>query len=70
MLTHEVACNACSKVYTFELDEGAFQRWQDGAAVHEAFPHLLPEERELFLRPNCLGASGMCGQCWKDKFSL
>lgn len=75
MIEHVVGCSSCGGTFTFELEEEAFQQWQSGTAVHEAFPQLSAEERELFQSPNQygrsgLGVSGMCGQCWKDKFSL
>ncbi len=45
------------------VDRDAFNRWQSGTKIQDAFPTLSPEERETMV-------SGVCSdECW-DKLSL
>ena len=50
-------CNTCAQIIEFEVTPEQWKRWNNGALVQSAFPHLDPGQREILL-------SGTCGSCF------
>lgn len=57
-----IACVECGENHIFEVNKIRFVAFMNRASkVQYAFPHLAPNERELFL-------SGICSVCWDKIF--
>lgn len=50
-------CTECGRVVRLLLDSISYARWQRGALVQIAFPHLSDDDREILV-------SGICGKCF------
>jgi hypothetical protein len=50
-------CPTCPTVQTVVVDDAAYQRWQAGAYIQDAFPLLTANQREILM-------TGMCPKCW------
>lgn len=62
MVEKNIACKYCDKVFTFEVDEAGFEKWDSGKEfIQEALPDLSAGQRELLI-------SGTCDDCWKQFF--
>lgn len=58
MNVYPVTCLWCGKTYDIKAKPSMAKKYQNGELlVHEAFPHLSVDERELLI-------SGMCGKCF------
>lgn len=51
-------CGLCGGCEGFLVDREAFDNWQKGMFVQDAFPEMLPEDRERLI-------SGICPTCWE-----
>jgi hypothetical protein len=57
----DVPCSCCDAVYTFVVLPEAYESWQNGAFVQDAFPSMPREWREMLI-------SGTCPSCWNEMF--
>ena len=60
MLMHQT-CPKCFKESWSTVDRDAWNAWQDGALIQEAFPDLTASEREAIM-------TGYDQQCWEEIF--
>lgn len=61
MITLLVLCRFCGAAHEIEVDVDDYFNWTIGLHAQEAFPYLLPWQREMFI-------SHTCPTCW-DKMS-
>lgn len=54
-------CPVCGERSQFSIDQAAYIRWERGAYVQDAFPHLTADERELLM-------TGTHPACWEKIF--
>jgi len=57
----ELRCQWCIYGVDLEVDQRAFDDWQRGKFIQDAFPELSAGLRELFI-------SGTCDWCWDKMF--
>jgi len=55
-------CPQCKTLNTMVVDRKAFEMWQSGVFIQDAFPNLTTDEREIM-------QTGTCGQCWEKMFA-
>lgn len=60
-ITVVTGCPFCHKRSTLEVSEAAYERWQAGELVQNAFPDLDKAQREQLV-------SGFCDPCWQQVF--
>ena len=56
-----IPCPACKTQDTIEVKGQDLFRYNQGAAINNAFPYLTPAQRERFI-------SGLCGTCFDQAF--
>ncbi len=64
MATIDVTCRPCSmcgEAEVMNLNEEHVAKWRSGAYAQDAFPYLLPSEREMLI-------SGTHPECWERLF--
>ena len=54
-------CTMCENEHVITVDAPELFRYNRGAHMQDAFPHLTPDERELLI-------SGICGSCYDNLF--
>ena len=54
-------CPICGRKQSVQIDRADYGAYLMGKPIHEAFPYLSADEREIFL-------SGICAPCWDDAF--
>lgn len=54
-------CPICSKVQEFSVSARAFDEWQRGKKIQDAFPRLTKANREALI-------TGLCEECWAKVF--
>ena len=55
-------CLSCGKRWEFVVEKHAFDAWQAGMHVQNAFPSMTDDDRELLI-------SGVCGECFDKMFA-
>jgi len=55
-----VTCPYCVKRFQVEVDKKAYDAWQDGMLIQDAFPDLTDNQRELIKTKICPG-------CWEKE---
>lgn len=59
----EVQClHDCGKNFELDVATKDLVAWRNGTLIQDAFPYLLPDQRELLI-------TNICGECWKKMFS-
>lgn len=56
-------CPYCGKEMSVNVDANAYIRWKNREClIQDAFPDLLPSQREVLM-------SGTCNECWNMLFN-
>jgi hypothetical protein len=55
------SCPICGAEHFVKVPEEAYEAWQNGALIQNAFPFLSAEEREWLI-------SGICSECFDRMF--
>lgn len=71
MITLLVPCRFCNTEHEIEVDVDDYFKWTMGLNVQEAFPYLLPWQREMFISytfPTCWDKmfAGHEDEYWED----
>ena len=53
MLNLIITCPFCGKEHFVEVEESAFDAWQNGELIQRAMPNLTPTEREQLISHIC-----------------
>jgi hypothetical protein len=61
MVTKKITCTHCNQEYSFEVNKGDLEDWENGELIQDVLPYLSPGERELLM-------SGTCDSCWEKMF--
>lgn len=56
-----VKCRKCDTVVKFRIPEEGIKKYQQGALIQDAFPHLSPSQREMLMTQTC-------DRCWYKLF--
>jgi len=54
-------CVECEIPQAITVDSQAYYDWQHGQLIQNAFPNMLPDQREFLI-------SGICGKCFDKMF--
>lgn len=54
-------CSCCGKEYIVDMPEDAYDKWQAGELIQNAWPGSTPAEREKMI-------SGLCDECQIETF--
>lgn len=50
-------CSLCNKQHSIEVSKEAYDNWNNGMNIQNAFPNLSIDERELII-------TGFCSECF------
>ena len=53
MILLEMRCPFCGRNHQLIVDAESFEKYQQGALVQEAFPHMNPTDREKLITQMC-----------------
>lgn len=63
MKTITTICPKCKVTKDIDVDETQYVKWQTGALIQKAFPHMHADDRERL-------KTGICPPCWNELFGV
>ena len=61
-ITFDKTCPCCEDVNSITVDKEAFDKWQGGEMIQNAFPEMSTGQREIL-------KTGICSPCWEGMFA-